>query len=553
VSDPTDVEKTVLTADDLNSGIRLACQTEAIGAVSIEIPRESLTGKHAFQLEGLDYAIEVQSGTQRYVVPTRALDISQPLSSWQQIVLALEEHHGIPDPTVHLDLLRTEIPEDHEAHEATVTVRGREVINRFDVSPAPPAVGLAVDLGTTKVAAFLVDLETGATLASEAAMNPQVPYGEDVMSRLNYGEASEAQRERMQELLIACVNDLLSDLLSRTGFDARQVEQVVIVGNSAMHHQILKLPAKTLVKSPYAPTFRSPVEVFARDMGLKGAPGATVYFAPLIAGFVGGDHVAMIMASRILDKEGVTLGLDIGTNTEIVLAKDGRMTCCSCASGPAFEGAHIRHGMRAVEGAVNRALWNVSTGRLDYETIGNCPALGFCGSGVIDAIAGLVQAGIISRTGLMDRSHPGVTPGANGKNPEYVVVPQADSGTERDITLTQRDVVGIQLAKAAIQAGTRILLSHGSLTEQDIDRVVIAGAFGSGINVESAMSIGLLPNLPVNRFSNVGNAAGAGARIFLLSGPARQAAERMAREIEYVELAAHPDFASTFAASLEFA
>jgi len=552
VSHPTDREKTLLTSGELEEGVRLACQTEALGPAIVEIPPESFTGKQSLQVEGLDFEIEVEPATQRYVVSTKVPTLSQPLSSWQQIVRALEERYEIPSPTIGLELLRAEIPRDREDHETTVTVRDREVINRWDVFPAPRSLGLAVNLGTTKVAGFLVDLETGATVASAASMNPQIAYGEDVMSRLNYGEASEGQREQMQSLAVACVNDLLASLLSKSAMESLQVEHAVIVGNSAMHHLILKLPARNLAASPYAPTAQFPIEVKGREIGLHLAPGATVYFAPLIAGFVGGDHVAMIMASRIFDQKGVTLGLDIGTNTEIVLAKDGEMTCCSCASGPAFEGGHLRHGMRAVEGAISKVTWAIPGKRLHYETIGNSRPLGFCGSGVIDAIAELVRAGIISHVGLLDRSHRDIRIEANGKSPEYVVVPRTDSGTGSDITLTQHDIVAIQLAKAAIGTGTRLLLSHHSLTEQDIDRVVIAGAFGSGINVESAISIGLLPNLPVERFSNVGNAAGTGARLFLMSMSARKAAESMARQVAYLELAVHSKFAATFAESLEF-
>jgi uncharacterized 2Fe-2S/4Fe-4S cluster protein (DUF4445 family) len=552
VSPCSDVEQKLLPPEELDKGVRLACQTEALGRTIIEIPPETLVGKQNLQVEGLDFDIDVQPATRRFVVATTAPTISRPLSSWQQIVRGLRERHKMKNPSIDLELLRRELPKQEHDCLTTVTVRGREIVNRADVFPPLPSLGMAVDLGTTKVAGFLVDLESGTTVASEAAMNPQIPYGEDVMSRLSYCDGNPEHSKHMARLLIACVNRLLANLLSTAHADVSQVEQLVIVGNSAMHHLMLELPIRDLVKSPYAPTALLPIEVKGRDLGIETASGATVYFAPLIAGFVGGDHVAMIHASRISQEKGVTLGLDIGTNTEVVLSDGENMICCSCASGPAFEGAHIRNGMRAVEGAVSSVYWEIPGKRLRYATIANTPALGFCGSGVIDAIAALARAGIINRVGLMDRSHPGIRIDTHTEHPEYVIVPKAESGTGQDITLSQKEVVAIQLAKAAIRAGIQLLLAEFGFSEKDIDRVLLAGAFGSGINLDTAIAIGLLPNLPAARFYDVGNAAGVGARLMLISVAERDAAENMARQVQYLELANHPDFAQTFAACLEF-
>jgi uncharacterized 2Fe-2S/4Fe-4S cluster protein (DUF4445 family) len=552
VSPPSEVESKLLSSEELDRGVRLACQAEVLGRTTIEIPPESLAGKQNLQVEGLDFDIQVQPATRRYTVATKASTIAEPLSSWQQIVRELGRRHRIEDPRIDLELLRQEIPETQGDRLVTVTVRGSEVVNRCDVFPPPAPLGMAVDLGTTKVAAFLVDLESGTTLASEAAMNPQISYGEDVMSRLSSCDGNPDQAMHMAHLLVACVNDLLARLATKTRTDLSQIEQIVIVGNSAMHHLMLGLPIGNLVKSPYAPTASLPIEVKARDLGIHLSSGASVYFAPLIAGFVGGDHVAMIHASRIAEKQGVTLGLDIGTNTEVVLSNGEHMVSCSCASGPAFEGAHIRNGMRAVEGAISRVNWDITGKRLAYQTIGNGRPLGFCGSGVIDAIAELSHAGIINRVGLMDRSHPDVRIQADAANPEYVIVPGTESGTGQDITLGQKEVVAIQLAKAAIRAGIQLLIAGYALTERDIDCVVLAGAFGSGINLDSAIAIGLLPDLPRERFCDVGNAAGVGARLMLISMAERRAAERLAEQVQYLELANHPDFARTFASCLEF-
>ncbi|AFM28077.1 ASKHA domain-containing protein [Desulfomonile tiedjei] len=552
VNEPTESETKLLSADELNQGVRLACQTEVLGPVKIEIPPESLVGKQNLQLEGLDYEIEVEPASRRYVISTEAPAIHHPVSTWQQIVRELESEHNVENPTIDMELLRQEIPKEHGRQLTTVTLQDREIINRFDVFPAPRSLGLAVDLGTTKIAAFLVDLESGDTIGSEARMNPQIAYGEDLMSRLAYCRESASQSRQMQALVVDSLNKLLANLLSKTGAGIQQVEHAVIVGNSAMHHILVGLPVHALARSPYVPAATLPIEVKSRSLGLNLATGASVYFAPLIAGFVGGDHVAMIAASRIFECEGVTLGLDIGTNTEIVLAVEGRLTSCSCASGPAFEGAHIHHGMRAVEGAVSSTTWSEEEQKLHYRTIADAPALGLCGSGVIDAVASLAEARIVNHMGLFDRSRSEVRIDEKTGHPEYVIVPEEKSGTGHDITLTQKDIVAIQLAKAAISTGTRLLLSEAGLNKDDVDKIIIAGAFGSNINVESAVFLGLLPNVPLERFQNVGNAAGTGARLMLLSTRERQVAEKIAKTVGYLELAAHPKFSQTFAKALEF-
>ncbi len=235
----------------------------------------------------------------------------------------------------------------------------------------------------------------------------------------------------------------------------------------------------------------------------------------------------MILASRIHSTDSPTLGIDIGTNTEIVLSTPTELISCSCASGPAFEGAHIRHGMRAVEGAISEIKWASGRDRLTYATIGDARPLGLCGSGVVDAIAELVRAGIIDDKGLMDREHPGVRLDAEEKNPEFLIVPRGESGTGHEIVITQKDVVAIQLAKAAIRTGMELLLSAAGLNKEDIAQVVVAGAFGSHINIESAITIGMLQDIPAERFHSVGNAAGTGERLALISLSERKMAERI--------------------------
>ncbi len=553
VSPFSEMERELLTTEELEGYVRLACQTECLGNIKVEILPESMSGKQDLQLDGVVHNVEIDPIIRRHVVSTEPPTIANPESAWQQILARLGEKFGILAPTIELELLRYHFPADLEKRSRTISVKGTEIINRFDLFPAPRSLGMAVDLGSTKVAAFLVDLESGDTLASEATMNPQIAFGEDIISRLAYAGTSHDHQSQMQALLVDCTNKLLRDLLSKTGFQFNQVEYAVIVSNSALHHMFLRLPVNDLLNSPYVPVTTLPLELKASSLGVNMAPGASIYFAPLIAGFVGGDHVAMIAASRLFETQDVTLGLDIGTNTEIALSAYGKIICCSCASGPAFEGGNIRHGMRAVEGAIRGVQWSAKEQRLLYQTIGNAPALGLCGSGVIDAVAALVEAGIINRHGLFDSSLCDVRRDPETGNLEYVVASESQSGVARGVTLTQKDVVAIQLAKAAIRAGSQILLAEAGLKNEDLQKVVIAGAFGSSMNLNSAISLGLLPVADTSIYQNIGNAAGSGARLMLLSKKQRTLAEEISRRVHYVELAANAKFYSEFAKALAFA
>ena len=545
-------EREILSTEELEGCIRLACQVKLLGDCKFEILPESISGQQDLQIEGVTGVFDLDPVVRRYVISTKPPSISRPLSTWQQILMELETRIGITKPTIDEDLLRADFGENFKEGDRIVTLKDSEIINRFDESPAPRSLGLAVDCGSTKVAAFLVDFESGDRVASEAAMNPQIVYGEDIMSRLAYADTSLAHRLQMQSALSNCINRLLTGLLSKTGLQSNQVEHGVIVGNTAIHHMFLGLPVHDLVNAPYLPVTTIPLEIKASSFGLAMAPGATVYFAPPIAGFVGGDHVAMITASRIFETKEITLGLDIGTNTEIVLSYNGQLSCCSCASGPAFEGGNIRHGMRAVGGAIYSVAWSATEQKLLYHTIGDVPARGLCGSGVIDAVSGLVNSGIVNRLGLFDSNNKDVRINPETGEAEYVIASRSESGVEQDVTLTQKDIVAVQLAKAAIRAGSELLLSSAGVEYADLEKVVIAGAFGSSLNLKSAISLGLLPAANPKIFHNIGNAAGAGARLMLLSGKERRLAEEISTKVRYIELAANSKFASEFARALEF-
>jgi uncharacterized 2Fe-2S/4Fe-4S cluster protein (DUF4445 family) len=410
------------------------------------------------------------------------------------------------------------------------------------------ALGAAIDIGTTKLAAYIVDLDSGDTVAKGAAPNPQVAMGEDVMSRIAYTLASERGTEDLHARLLDGINRLLCELRGEIGARSWQLVDAVAVGNTAMHHSFARLPLRQLGTAPYVPAVTEALELRGADVGLELARGALVYLPPNIAGFVGADHTAVLLASGAVRSGRTALVVDVGTNTEISLASDGRLWTCSCASGPAFEGAHIRDGMRAAQGAIERVSF--LDGRFQVYTIAGSPPKGICGSGILDAVAAALAAGVVDERGGLCRGHPLVTRPPGG--PVLTLVPSCLTAHGRDIVLTRADVGEIQLAKAAIRAGVELLLLAAGTPAEAIEEVVIAGAFGTYLDIDSAIAIGMLPRLPRERYRQVGNAAGQGAQQLLVSRRTRQEADEIARKANYVELTTHPGFADTFAGQLTF-
>jgi uncharacterized 2Fe-2S/4Fe-4S cluster protein (DUF4445 family) len=373
-------------------------------------------------------------------------------------------------------------------------------------------------------------------------MNPQIAYGEDIITRLARISESTSEARHMQEVVIEALNQMAIDLCASVNDQPEQILEAVVVGNTAMHHLLLRLPVQQLALSPFLPAVSGALDIKAREIGFRMASGAYVHLLPNIAGFVGADHVAMLLATEIWKADGVALALDIGTNTEVALASSGEITSVSCASGPAFEGAHIKDGMRAATGAIERL--RLVEDRIEYQTIGGAPPVGLCGSGILDAMAQLYSAGVLDTSGRMS-GHPRVRCVAGQR--EFVLVDEEERGGRSAITITQQDVRQLQLAKGAIRTGIQVLLRAKGHSEQDIQQVVIAGAFGSYIDVASAVAIGMLPQLPLDRFRQVGNAAGMGAKMALISGSKRAEAQRIARRVQYIELGTAPGFAQTFA------
>lgn len=551
LSPPTLTEEAELGQVGLTAGNRLACQAQVIGPARVDIPPTSLTTPQRLQVEGQAERVELDLmviPVHLQVPPPSLIDLRSDVSRLQSALVGA----GYPSPSVDFHVL-ADLSECLRTQEwqATAAMRGSEAIALLP--PATPLLGLAVDVGTTKLAAYLVDLATGETLAKSGAMNPQIAYGEDVVSRIAYCNEHPQGRHTLQRRVVDTLNQMVVDLCSAAGATPRQVVDAVIVGNTAMHHLLAGLPVRQLGAAPYVAAVTDALEFHARDIGLALAPGARVFLPPNIAGYVGADHVAMLLAthwptSPVRNETRTVIALDIGTNTEISLFHGDRLLSCSCASGPAFEGAHIHDGMRAAPGAIERV--RIEGDDIQIFTIDGALPVGICGSGILDAVAEMLDAGALDQRGVLVTRHPRVRRGHGGA--EFVVVPAPATGHGREIIVTRKDVNEIQLAKGAIRAGVEVLLAEAGLTDGDIDEFIVAGAFGTYLDLRSAVRIGMFPNLPLERFSQVGNAAGTGARQMLLSARLRQLAAEYESRAEYIELTTHPAFTDRYVEALAF-
>ena len=415
--------------------------------------------------------------------------------------------------------------------------------------------GIAVDIGTTTVVAKLINMIDGQCLATEAVLNPQSRYGDDVISRISYAHNEERLTE-LHRVIIDCVNDLASKLCKKTTVDAKFIYEMCVVGNTTMGHIFLKLPVTQLGQAPYKAFSLEAHDVSAGQLHLEMNPAGNIHTVENIAGFVGSDTIAVALAVDIDSAEEMTLVVDIGTNGELVLGTKDKLYAASCAAGPALEGARITCGSRAAKGAIEAVVVNEDDIVLDV--IGNCPARSICGSGLIDAVAVLLELGIIDLTGrfvepanLSGKVSPAILSRICEQQGEPAFV-LSESDSTGKIFLRQKDIRETQLAKAAIRAGIKLLQNRIGLEDDDIEHILLAGAFGNYIRKESALRIGLLPDVPLERIAFVGNAASSGARMALVSQHYRDKARELAGRIEYIEIAHEPEFQDVFADSILF-
>jgi len=541
VSKPTSNEHEAFTSQELEEGWRLACQTYPTSDCKIAVPTESMTTPQRVQAEGLEVKVPPKPSVRVYRLQLSAPSLKAPQADADRLLEALNQQYKLRCTKIDIGALRT-ISDQLRSWKwkSQAVVRNGEVIAIHP--PKSRQLGLAIDLGTTKVAGYLVDLSDGRTLAAKGIINPQISYGEDIISRITTVVHSPDNAATLQKLAVDAINELCTNLCAEADAKPEEIVEAVVVGNTAMHHLFLRLPVKQLALSPFVPAISRALEVRAGELGLNIAPGAYVHLLPNIAGFVGADHVSMLLATDAWQRKETMVALDIGTNTEVSLIYKGKIATTSCASGPAFEGGHIKYGMRAATGAIERL--RIDGGKIQYQTIDGASPVGICGSGILDALAQLYLAKIIDEGGRIIDNRPRVR--AYKGQHEFILVSKEERKGKPAITITQHDVRELQLAKAAIRTGIQMLLETSGCSEAEIKQVIIAGAFGTYIDVASAVAIGMLPPLPLNRFRQVGNAAGMGAKLALISLKSRAKAEAVASRVNYIELASSPGFQPTF-------
>lgn len=555
---PTIMDEVQLGADQVREGYRLSCQCRPGEPVTVQVapPIEELSFQMlgAADRTGALGRVAIDSGVDKRLVT---------------VALPREEHHQTSDLEQLLAVVGGEpadvgssvlarLPQalrDDPAGTTVTTFGGRIVaVERGDTTSMK--FGLAIDVGTTSVVTTLVELTSGEQLASVGSLNPQAVFGGDLMSRIAFAQFNPGNLRKLTTRIIGLLNRHIAEICDQAGVLPKWIYKAVVVGNTCMHHLLLGIDPSWVGLAPYAAVMRHPLTVAARDLFLRIAPEAPVCFLPIVAGFVGADAVAVALATRIYESPKLRVAIDIGTNGEVLLGSRDRLWAASAPAGPALEGAQIRHGMRAAHGAIDR----VAVGDdIDVHTIGETPPIGICGSGLIDLIAGLLDAEVIDLTGLIQVDDRARFPAGlrdriemRGEERVVVVCRAGESGGAREIVLTQDDVRQVQLAKGAIASGAALLQHVAGIPPEEIEELMLAGGFGNYMSVESALRIGLIPAMPASRVRYVGNAASLGAQMCLLSEAERATAARIATQVEHVSLATHRDFEQIFVDCMNF-
>jgi uncharacterized 2Fe-2S/4Fe-4S cluster protein (DUF4445 family) len=583
--------------------VRLSCQCKIQGDVLINVPEESRGNKQIVRKSATQREIEIKPSIRKYLVSMSPPNLERPIADWERLAKGLETsmrlvrrgEENLPrwsDFTVDYTCLRTLSSTLREAKwNVTVSVWQDKEVMQVQAGYHEESYGAAVDIGSTTVALYLCNLRTGEILAAESEMNPQIVYGEDVMSRIQYTIEHKDGLEKLHKAIIATLNKLLKqavksanvkvrDEIASLGLDTpfaqnaqgystsprndikvEDILEMVLVGNSTMHHLLLNLPPKDLGLAPFVPAIHKSVDVKARELGLHINSAGNIHVLPTIASFVGADTSAMILAEEPHKQDENWLLIDVGTNAELVLGNRKRLLCTSTPTGPALEGAHVEYGMRAAPGAMERIEIDEKTLEPRYKVIGvdgwNTDhaefigkVKGICGSAIIDGVAELFRAGIVDSRGKFKKELKSdrIRQGESGW--EYVIAWAEETSIGRDIPMTQQDVRQIQLAKAALFVAARTLMKRFGL--ESPDKIILAGGFGSFIDKEKAMLIGLIPDCALDNVYAIGNAAGDGARIALLNVEKRREIESVTRKVERFELPTDPEFQNQFMLATSF-
>jgi len=563
--------KSTATTDELNAkfinrqqlkqNYRLACQTKVHGDLVVFVPEESRKGQQVVRKEATARKIKLNPAVKKYYLGLKPASLDDGIGDYERLQAALKKKYKLSELAIdYPTLLEMQKTVRKGKWKVTASVwKNREIID-MEAGEVKKGYGLAVDIGTTTVAGYLCDLSTGEIMATEAMMNPQVAYGEDVMSRIGYAAKEKGGLKRLNDAITKGLNKIISKIAKKAGIKSSDIIDMTVVGNTCMHHLFLNINPQHLGRAPFTPAIHHSVDVKARDMGIKIGAGAYVHVLPIEAGFVGADNVGVLITEEPYNQDEMLLIIDIGTNGELILGNREKLMSSSCATGPAFEGAEIRHGMRAAAGAIEKLKIDTKTKEVQFKVIGNdkwntedknIGARGICGSGIFDVAAQVFLAGIIDKSGRfnMKMKSPRLRLNGNGEA-EFVLAWAKETAINHDIVVCQKDIRAVQLAKSAMYSGAKIMMKRMGVSK--IDRVILAGAFGTYIDKKSAAVIGLFPDCDPKHVYAVGNAAGDGARIALLNVDKRDEADLWARRVEYIELTLEKEFNNVFTKALNF-
>jgi uncharacterized 2Fe-2S/4Fe-4S cluster protein (DUF4445 family) len=547
VSELTESEKTHLSREEIAIGYRLACQTFPKKSVDVLIPKESRVSTRKILQFGLESEIPLNPLVRKFHLKLKKPSLCSIEPDFERLLQALSTFSIVKDMEIDYNVLE-QLPDilRNAEWDVTVTVwNNRKIISVEPFDTSKLLFGFAIDIGTSKIVGYLVDLSNGKTISSASIENPQIMYGSDIITRIAYASENTDNIRSLQKIVVDGINKVLAQTCTQAKVNPFNIYESTVVGNTVMHHLFLGIQPKYTATSPYVPAIKSIVNAAAREIGVKMNPSGIISTLPIIAGFVGGDAVGDVLATKFHELEKTSMLVDIGTNTEVFVGNADDILSCSCASGPAFEGARVTHGVRAEIGAIERVRIG-SNFEVEYETIGKTRPVGLCGSAIIDIVAEMFKHGIIDSGGRFNFQIRTPRLRISKRQAEFVVAWKNETASKKDITITQKDIREIQLAKAAIYAGFSVLMKKKKVNREDLHRVFVAGAFGNYLNIENAKIVGLVPDVPKEKIKLVGNTAIIGAKMALISKEAREKAEALSRKIRYIELATDTEFEKEF-------
>jgi uncharacterized 2Fe-2S/4Fe-4S cluster protein (DUF4445 family) len=557
-----------LTAAEMEQGWALGCQAVVKGDAVVLVPeQEAVEIEFITQTVGAErvalaaeFSGALDPSVHRAHITIEPPSLDDQTTDWDRLLRELSLQHGIQNVRASLPMLRILGRDLREANwDVTAVLEMGDPVHNpcaqprlVDLLPGNQSdrcYGIAIDIGTTSNVVYLVDLLKGKVMDRASAYNAQISAGEDVISRIIFAQKRDGLN-RLQKMVLKTLNGLLEELTSRNQIPARQISKAVVAGNTTMIQLFLAIDPRTIREMPFIPTISQPLPITAEEIGLNINPQATVDCLPVVGAYVGADITAGVLASEMYDTDALTLFIDVGTNGEIVLGNRDWLITCACSAGPAFEGSGVRHGMRATAGAIEEVWIDHRTYEPTYQTIGQLPARGICGSGMIGLLAEMFVTGILDKGGKIQRDLPTPRVRVGDHGGEYVVVWANQSGIGADIVINEVDIENLLRTKGAIYAGFSVLVQSVGLELADVEQVFIAGAFGQYINVEKAIQIGLLPDMPWDRFHYLGNTSVLGAFYSLVSRPMRREVIELANRMTYLELSADNTFYDQFMSAL---